>query len=86
MNETLLTLFPVKCQRQQAMPVAPLPTTQPHAPLPYNDDETALKQIHIRNLQDNIDLTCRKAPVRPPTHNNKPQVIATSPALSLQTH
>ncbi len=75
MNETLPTLFPVRRRSRQAMPVAPLPTIQPDAPLPYNDDETALKQIHTRNLHDNVDLTCRTAPVRPPTHTNIPQLI-----------
>ncbi len=54
-NETLPTLFPVRRRRRQAMPVAPLPTVQPHTQLPYNDDETALKQIHIHNLRHQLD-------------------------------
>ncbi len=75
MNETLPTLFPVRRRRRQALPVAQLPIIEPDVPLPYNDDEMALKQIQTRNLQDNIDLTCRTATARPPTHNNIPQVI-----------
>ncbi len=46
------------------MPVTPLATVQPDAPLPYNDDETALKQIHMCNVQDNVDLTHTTAPAR----------------------
>ncbi len=86
MNETLPTLFPVRRRRQQAVPVAPLPTVQPDAQLPYNDDEMALKQIHIHNLQDNIDLTCRTAPVRPPTHNYIPQVIEDLQPIDMDRH
>ncbi len=85
MNETLPTLFSVRRQRRQAMPVAQLPIIQPDALLPYNDDEIALKQIHTHNLQDNVDLTCRTAPARPPTHNNIPQVIEDLQPVNMDT-
>ncbi len=81
MNETVPSLFPVRRRKRQAMPIAPLPTIQPDAPLPYNDDEMALKQIHICDLQDNIDLTCR-----PPTHNNIPQVIEDLQPVDMDRH
>ncbi len=86
MNETLPTLFLVRCRRRQAMPVAPLPTVQPDALLPYNDDDTALKQIHTSNLQDNMDHTCRTAPVRTPTHNNIPQIIEDLQPVNMDRH
>ncbi len=83
MNETLATLFPVRRRRRQAVPVAPLPTVQPDAQLPYNDDQMALKQIHIRNLQDNVDLTRRMAL---PTYNNIPQVIEDLQPVDMDRH
>ncbi len=56
MNETLPMLFPVRRRRRQASPLASLPTIQPDWQLPCNDDEMALKHIHICNLTDNVEL------------------------------
>ncbi len=81
-----LLCFHVRHRRRQAVPIAPLPIVQPDAQLPYNDYETALKQIHIFNLQDNIDFTCRTAPVRPPTHNNISQVIEDLQPVNMDRH
>ncbi len=66
-NETLPTLFPLRKRvwRRQAVPQAQPAIVQPDAPLPFIEDQTAVKQIHTRNRQDNIDLTRQTAPERP---------------------
>ncbi len=74
LNKTLTTLYPVRQRRRQPAPVAPQVLAPPQPP-PYNNDETALKQIHTRkytHLQDKVDLTWRTAPTRLTTHNNIP--------------
>ncbi len=63
-NETLRTLFPVRkhLQRRQAIPEAQPVIVQPDALLPFIEEQTVIKQIDTRNLQDNIDLTRQTAP------------------------
>ncbi len=63
LNETLPTLYPIRCHRKQPAPVAPQLLAPPELP-PYNNDEMALKQIHTHNLQDDVDLKQRTAPTR----------------------
>ncbi len=84
-NETLSTLYLVRRHRRKPAPAAPQVSAPPE-PIPYNDDETALKQIHTSNLQDNVDLTCRTAPTRPATHNNIPQVTETLQPVNMDRH
>ncbi len=62
-------------RRRQAVSEAQPPIVQPDAPLTFIEDQTAIKQIHTRNLQDNIDLIRRIAPERPKAHDNIPMII-----------
>ncbi len=87
-NETLSTLFPVrKClRRRQAVPQAQPVIVQPDAPLPFIEDQTAIKQIHTRNLQDNIDLTRWTAPAGPNQHDTVPMVIEDHQPVNMDRH
>ncbi len=67
------------------LPAQPL-IVQPDAPLPYIDGHTAIKQIHNRNLQDSIDLTCRTIPVRPNAYDNIPMVIEENELVNMDRH
>ncbi len=74
LNDSLPTLYPVICRRRQ--PTLSIPQVDvPPEPASFSDNETALKQIHTRNIQDNLDLTRRTAPTRPTHNNNIPEVI-----------
>ncbi len=53
---------------------------------PFSDNETALKQIHTRNLQDNMDLTRRTVPTRPTNTNSIPQVTDTLQSVNMDRH
>ncbi len=53
---------------------------------PFSDNETALKQIHTCNLQDNVDLTCRTVPTRPTNTNSIPQVTETLQSVNMDKH
>ncbi len=80
-NKTLPTLYPVRRHRRQPALVAPQVLAPTELP-PYYNDETALKQIHTCNLQDNKDFTHRPTthnniPTGPTTHNNIPHVTET---------
>ncbi len=56
MNDTLPTLYLTRrCRRQE--PIPPQTVIAPPETQPFNINETAIKQINIRNLQDNVDLT-----------------------------
>ncbi len=55
-NDSLPTLYPVRRHRRQPTPPTPQVADAPE-PAQFSDNETALKQIHTRNLQDNLDLT-----------------------------
>ncbi len=58
MNDTLPTLYPTRrCIRKE--PIPPPMVIAPPETQPFNINETAIKQINIRNLQDNVDLTQR---------------------------
>ncbi len=46
-------------------------------PVPFSDNETALKQIHTGNIQDNMDITHQTVPSRPTSNNSIPDVIET---------
>ncbi len=87
-NETFPTLFPVrKClRRRQAMPQAQPVIVQPDAPLPFIEDQTAIKQIHICNLQDNIDLTRHTSPAGPNQHDTIPMVIEDHQPVKMDRH
>ncbi len=87
-NETLPTLFPVrKClRRRQAVPQAQPAIFQPDAPLPFIEDQTVIKQIHTRNLQDNIDLMRRIAPAGPNQHDTNPMVIEDHHLVNMDRH
>ncbi len=58
----------------------------PPDPAQFSDDETALKQIHTRNIQDNLDLTRRTAPTRPSLINKIPQVTETLHSVNIDRH
>ncbi len=54
LNDSLPKLCPV---RRQPTPSTPQ-VGDPPEPAQISDNETTLKQIHTRNIQDNLDLTC----------------------------
>ncbi len=56
LNDSLPTLYPVRCRRHQPALSTPQ-VADPPEPAQFSDNETALKQIHTRNIQDNLDLT-----------------------------
>ncbi len=58
----------------------------PPEPALFSDNETALKQIHPRNIQDNLDLTRRTAPTRPTHNNNIPEVIESLQLVNMDRH
>ncbi len=76
-NETLPILFPVRkrLRRRQAMSQAQPVIVQSDAPLPFIEDQTAKKQIHTCNLQDNIDFTRWTAPAGPNQNDTIPMII-----------
>ncbi len=76
LNDSLPTLYPVRCCRCQPTPSTPQ-VANPPEPAQLSDNETALKQIHTSKIQDNLDLTCRTAPTRPSFINNIPEVTET---------
>ncbi len=76
-----------KCvQRRQAVPQAQPSIVQPDAPLPFIEEQTALKQIHTRNLQDNINLMRWTAPERPNQHDTIPMVIEDQHLVNMDRH
>ncbi len=74
LNDSLPTLYPVRHRRWQPTPSIPQVDVPPE-PATFSDNETALKQIHTCNIQDNLDLTSRTAPTTPTHNNNIPEVI-----------
>ncbi len=54
------------------------------APLPFIEDQTVIKQIHARNLHDNIDLTRCTALSNP--HDTIPMVIEDHQAVNMDRH
>ncbi len=85
LNDTFPTLYPTRRHRRQ-LPIPPPTVIAPHDHLPYNNDETALKQINIRNLQDNVDLTQRTRPTREPTHATIPHVTENTELVHMAGH
>ncbi len=53
---------------------------------PFSDNETALKQIHTTNIQDNVDLTSQTVPTRPTHINSIPEVIETLQSVNMDRH
>ncbi len=82
LNDFLPTLYPVRHHRCQPIPPKPL-WAVPAEPGQFSDDETALKQIHTSNIQDNLDLTRRTAPTRPSDINNIPKVTETLQSVNM---
>ncbi len=58
----------------------------PPEPAPFSDNETALKQLHTCNIQDNLDLTHRTAPTRPTHNNNIPEVTECLQSVNMDRH
>ncbi len=56
LNDYLPTLYPVRRRRRQPTQSIP-PVDVPSELAQFSDNETSLKQIHTRNIQDNLDLT-----------------------------
>ncbi len=52
----------------------------------FSDNETALKQIQTRNIQDNLDLTHRTVPTRPTHINSIPEVTETFQSVNMDMH
>ncbi len=50
LNNSLLTLYPVRRRRRQPTPCIPQ-VADPPEPAQFYDNETALKQIHTRNIK-----------------------------------
>ncbi len=90
LNENLPTLYPTRCHRRQ-QPIQPpivLDTTE-HGPpehMPYNIDDTALAQINIRNLLDNIDLTLRTRLPAVPNQETIPHVTENVEPIAMARH
>ncbi len=53
LNDSLLTLYPVRHHRRQLTP-STSQVVDPPEPAKFSDNETALKQIHTHNIQDNV--------------------------------
>ncbi len=85
LNDSLPTFYPVRHRRRQPTPSTPQ-TVDPPEPAQFSDNETALKQIHTRNIQDNLDLTCRTAPTRTNNINNIPKVTETLQPVNMDRH
>ncbi len=68
------------------MPQVQTAIVQPDAPLPFIVDQTAIKQIHTRNLQDNINLTRRTAPAGQNQHDIIPMVIEDHQPANMDRH
>ncbi len=63
-NETLPTIHPmIKQQRSRQLlrPDQPI-ILQSDAPLPFDEDQTAIKQIEAQNIQDNRNIMERTIP------------------------
>ncbi len=84
LNDRLPTLYPIRSKVRQPTPVPPPVIGPPPTPL-YNVDETALKNIHKWNLQDNVDLTRRTAAPRPPNDLLQTVTEVVQPAI-METH
>ncbi len=84
LNATLPTLYPIRCKVRHPTPVPPPVIGPPPTPL-CNEDERALKNIHERNLQDNVDLTRRTAAPRPP-NDLLPTVTEVIQPAVMETH
>ncbi len=80
LNNTLPTLH----RRQQPVPSPTVIAPPDH--LPYNNDETTLRQINIRNLQDNVELIQRTGPTREPTHATIPHVMENTEPVDMARH
>ncbi len=85
LNNTLPTLYSTRCCRRQ-QPIPPPTVIAPPDYLPYNNDETVLRQINIRNLQDNVDLTHRTGPTREPTHATMQHVTENTEQVDMARH
>ncbi len=84
-NDSLPTFYPVRCRRHQLIPSTPQVIDLPE-PAQFSNNETALKQIHTCNIQDNFDLPHRTAPARPPNINNIPEVNETLQSVNIDRH
>ncbi len=82
LNDSLPTLYQVRHRRSQPTPSTPQVADLPE-PAQFSDNETALKQIHTSNIQDNLDLTSRTAPARPTHINNIPEVTETLQSVNM---
>ncbi len=67
------------CQAQPAI-------AQADAPLPFIEDQTAIKQIHTHNLQNNINLMRWTAPAGPNQHDTVPMVIEDHQPVNMDRH
>ncbi len=71
-------------RRCRWQPTPPIPQVDVQLrPVPYSDNETALKQIHTRNIQDNMDLTRRTVPIRPTYINSINEVTETLQSVNM---
>ncbi len=77
-------MYPIRRKVRQPTPVPP-PVIGPPPTLLYNEDETTLKNIHERNLQDNVNLTRLTAAPRPPNDHLPTVTEVVQPAI-METH
>ncbi len=85
LNHTLPNLYPTRRRRLQ-QPTPPPTIIAPPYHLLYNNDETALRQINICNLQDNVELTQRTGPTREPTYASIPHVMENTEPVDMARH
>ncbi len=85
LNDSLATLYPVRLCIRQLTPSTPQ-VADPPEPAQFSDNETALKQIHTHNIQDNLDLTHRTAPTRPSLTKNIPEVTEILQSVNMDRH
>ncbi len=85
LNDTLPTLYLTRHHRRQ-QPIPPPTVIAPPDHLPYNNDETALRQINTPNLQDNVALSQRTVPTREPTHATLPHATENTEPVDMARH
>ncbi len=85
LSDSLPTLYPVRLHRCQPTLSTPQ-VADPPEPAQFSHNETALKQIHTRYIQDNLDLTRQTAPTRQTHINNIPEVTETLQSVNMDRH
>ncbi len=85
-NETLPTIYPVRKRQwnRQGQYNRSL-FSQMHL-FPFDEDQTAIKQIQAQNIQDNRNLTRRTIDATPNAHDTIPMVIEDHQPVDMDRH